>query len=189
SMTAWFITRVRTWWNKLAYYLFVASMIVPFQMVMYTMVFTADRLSLNNPVGVLVLYLGFGAGLSVFMFSGFVRSIPLEIEEAATIDGCRPLSLFFRIVFPMLRPIAVTVAVLNAMWIWNDYLLPYLVLGTDRYKTLPVTIQITMQGAYGSVDWGGFMAMLVLAIIPILLFYAFCQKYIIKGVIAGAIKG
>ncbi len=189
SMTAWFITRVRTWWSRCLYYLFIASMIVPFQMVMYTMVYTADRLKLNNPVGVLFLYLGFGAGLSIFMFSGFVRSIPLEIEEAATIDGCRPVSLFFRVIFPMLRPISVTVAVLNAMWIWNDYLLPYLVLGTDRYKTLPVTIQITMQGAYGAVDWGGFMAMLVLAIIPIILFYAFCQKYIIKGVIAGAVKG
>jgi len=189
SMTAWFITRIRNLWTKLLYVLFIFSMIVPFQMVMYTMVFTADRLHLNNPVGALVLYLGFGAGLSVFMFSGFVRSIPLELEEAATIDGCKPLQLFFRIVFPVMRPTAVTVAVLNAMWIWNDYLLPYLVLGTEKYKTLPVTIQITMQGAYGSVDWGGFMATLVLAIIPIVIFYLSCQKFIIKGVIAGAVKG
>lgn len=189
SMTAWYLTRIRTWWTKLLYLLFVFSMIVPFQMVMYSMVFTADRLSLDTPWGIPLLYLGFGAGLSVFMFSGFVKSVPLEVEEAATIDGCRPLTLFWRIVFPMLRPIAVTVAILNAMWIWNDYLLPYLVLGTDQYKTLPVTIQIAMQGAYGSVDWGGFMAMLVLAIVPIVVFYLVCQKYIISGVIAGAVKG
>ncbi len=189
SMTAWFITRVKNVFTKILYTLFVFSMIVPFQMVMYAMVFTADRLHLNNPIGILLLYLGFGSGLSVFIFSGFVKSIPLDIEEAATIDGCRPLQLFFRIVFPIMRPTAVTVAVLNAMWIWNDYLLPYLVLGTEKYKTLPVTIQIAMQGAYGSVDWGGFMAMLVLAIIPIVIFYLICQKYIIKGVIAGAVKG
>ncbi len=189
SMTAWFITRVKSFWTRLLYTLFIFSMIVPFQMVMYTMVFTADQLQLNNPVGALVLYLGFGSGLSIFMFSGFVKSIPLELEEAATIDGCKPLQLFYYVVFPVMRPTAVTVAVLNAMWIWNDYLLPYLVLGTEKYKTLPVTIQITMQGAYGSVDWGGFMAMLVLAIIPIVVFYLSCQKYIIKGVIAGAVKG
>ncbi len=189
SMTAWYITRVKSILTKLLYTLFVFSMIVPFQMVMYTMVFTADRLHLNNPVGILLLYLGFGSGLSVFMFSGFIKSIPHDIEEAATIDGCKPLQLFFKIVFPILRPTAITVAVLNAMWIWNDYLLPYLVLGTEQYKTLPVTIQITMQGAYGSVDWGGFMAMLVLAIIPIVVFYISCQKYIIKGVLAGAVKG
>ncbi len=189
AMTAWFITRVRSVLNKIIYLLFVFSMIVPFQMVMYTMVFTADRLQLNNPIGILVLYLGFGAGLSVFMFSGFIKGIPIDIEEAAIIDGCDPISLFFRVIFPVLRPIAVTIAVLNAMWIWNDYLLPYLVLGTDKYKTLPVTIQIAMQGAYGTVDWGGFMAMLVLAIIPIVIFYLSCQRFIIKGVIAGAVKG
>lgn len=189
SMTAWFITRVRSTLNSIIYLLFVFSMIVPFQMVMYTMVFTADQLKLNNPIGILVLYLGFGAGLSVFMFSGFIKGIPTDIEEAATIDGCDPITMFFKVVFPILRPIAVTVAVLNAMWIWNDYLLPYLVLGTDKYKTLPVTIQIAMQGAYGSVDWGGFMAMLVLAIIPIVVFYLSCQRFIIKGVIAGAVKG
>ncbi len=189
SMTAWYLARVKTPITRLIYGLLIFSMIVPFQMVMYTMVFIADRLSLDNPFGVLLLYLGFGSGLSVFMFSGFVRSIPKELEEAATIDGCEPMQLFFRVIFPVLRPIAVTVAVLNAMWIWNDYLLPYLILGTEKYKTLPVTIQITMQGAYGAVDWGGFMAMLVLAIIPIVVFYLFCQKYIIKGVIAGAVKG
>ncbi len=189
AMTAWYITRLKTTFHKLLYALFVFSMIVPFQMVMYSMVYTADVLSLNNPIGILVLYLGFGAGLSVFMFCGFVKSIPLDIEEAAVIDGCKPLQLFFRVVFPVMRPTAITIAVLNAMWIWNDYLLPYLVLGTEKYKTLPVTIQITMQGAYGAVDWGGFMAMLVLAIIPIVIFYAFAQKYIIKGVIAGAVKG
>ena len=189
SMTAWFITRISTTLTRLLYYLFVFSMIVPFQMVMYSMVYTADQLKLNNPVGILILYLGFGAGLSVFMFSGFIKGIPVDIEEAAIIDGCTPLVLFFRVVFPVLRPVSVTVAVLNAMWIWNDYLLPYLILGTDQYKTLPVTIQIAMQGAYGSVDWGGFMAMLVLAIIPIVIFYLSCQRYIIKGVIAGAVKG
>jgi len=189
SMSAWYLTRVKTTLSRVIYGLLVFSMIVPFQMVMYSMVFIADRLSLNNPVGVLILYLGFGAGLSVFMFSGFVQDIPKELEEAATIDGCHPVQMFFRVIFPVLRPVAVTVAVLNAMWIWNDYLLPYLILGTERYKTLPVTIQITMQGAYGAVDWGGFMAMLVLAIIPIVIFYLLCQKYIIKGVIAGAVKG
>ena len=189
SMTAWYLTRVSTALTRNIYGALIFSMIVPFQMVMYAMVFIADRLSMSNPVGVLILYWGFGAGLSVFMFSGFVRAIPKELEEAATIDGCRPVEMFFRVIFPVLRPVAVTVAVLNAMWIWNDYLLPYLVLGTERYKTLPVTIQITMQGAYGAVDWGGFMAMLVLAIIPIVVFYLFCQKYIIKGVIAGAVKG
>ncbi|MGN0172263.1 MAG: carbohydrate ABC transporter permease [Acutalibacteraceae bacterium] len=189
SMSAWYITRVRSRITKALYLLFVFSMIVPFQMVMYTTVYTANVLHLDNPVGILLLYLGFGAGLSVFMLSGFIKAIPTDIEEAATIDGCHPLQTFFLVVFPVLRPTAITVAILNAMWIWNDYLLPYLVLGTEKYKTLPVTIQIAMQGAYGSIDWGGFMAMLVLAIIPIILFYLFCQKYIIKGVIAGAVKG
>ena len=188
SMTAWFITRVKNKFTKLLYYAFVFSMIVPFQMVMYTMTFTVTKLSLNNPVGIVFVYLGFGAGLSVFMLSGFVKSIPLEVEEAAMIDGCSPIQTFFRVVFPMLKPTAITVAILNAMWIWNDYLLPYLILGTGQ-KTVPVAIQIAMQGAYGSVDWGGFMAMLVLAIIPIIVFYLSCQKYIIKGVIAGAVKG
>lgn len=188
SMTAWYIVRVKTKLTKALYYLFLFSMIVPFQMVMYTMTFIVNRLSFDNIFGIVLVYLGFGAGLSVFMFTGFVKGIPQEIEEAATIDGCNPVQTYFLVVFPMLKPTAITVAILNAMWIWNDYLLPYLVLGTDS-KTIPVAIQIAMQGAYGSTDYGGFMAMLVLAIIPIVIFYISSQKYIIKGVIAGAVKG
>lgn len=188
SMTAWYITRVKSKFTKILYYLLVFSMIVPFQMVMFTMTYTAGKLSLNNLIGIIFIYLGFGAGMSVFMMCGFMKSVPLEIEEAAMIDGCTPIQTFFMIVFPILKPTAVTVAVLNAMWIWNDYLLPYLVLGTDN-KTMPVAIQLAMQGAYGSVNWGGFMAMLVIAIIPIVVFYLFCQKYIIRGVTAGAVKG
>ena len=163
-------------------------MIVPFQMVMYTMTFIVNRMNFDNVFGILFVYLGFGAGLTVFMFTGFVKSIPLEVEEAATIDGCNPLQTYFRIVFPMLKSTAITVAILQAMWIWNDYLLPYLILGSD-HKTVPVAIQLAMQGAYGSTDYGGFMAMLVLNIIPIIIFYICSQKYIIKGVIAGAVKG
>lgn len=188
SMAAWYIVRVKSRLTKFLYLLLTFSMIVPFQMVMYTMTFVVNKISFDNIVGIIFVYLGFGAGLSVFMMSGFVKSIPLEIEEAATIDGCSPLQTFFTVVFPILKPTAITVAILNAMWIWNDYLLPYLVLGTDD-KTVPVAIQIAMQGAYGSTDYGGLMAMLVLAIIPIILFYVFCQKYIIKGVVAGAVKG
>ena len=188
SMTSWYIIRIKNKFTKGLYYAFVFSMIVPFQMVMFTMTYIVGKLNLNNVVGIVFVYLGFGAGLSVFMLSGFVKSIPLEIEEAATIDGCNPLQCFFRVVFPILKPTAITVAILNAMWIWNDYLLPYLVLGTDN-KTIPVAIQIAMQGAYGDTDMGGFMAMLVLAIIPIIIFYLLCQKHIIKGVIAGAVKG
>lgn len=188
SMTAWFIVRVKTKLTKALYYVFVFSMIVPFQMVMYTMTFMVTSLAFDNVVGIVLVYLGFGAGLSVFMFTGFVKSVPLEIEEAATIDGCNPLQTFFIVVFPMLKPIAITVAILNAMWIWNDYLLPYLILGSD-HKTVPVAIQLAMQGAYGSTDYGGFMAMLVVSIIPIIIFYVCSQKYIIKGVIAGAVKG
>ena len=188
SMTSWYIIRIKNKLTKSLYYAFVFSMIVPFQMVMFTMTYIVDKLNLNNVVGIVFVYLGFGAGLSVFMLSGFVKSIPLEIEEAATIDGCNPLQCFFRVVFPILKPTAITVAILNAMWIWNDYLLPYLILGTDN-KTIPVAIQIAMQGAYGDTDMGGFMAMLVLAIIPIIIFYLLCQKHIIKGVIAGAVKG
>ena len=188
SMTAWYIVRVRNKLTKLLYYLFVFSMIVPFQMVMYTMTYVVSEINFDNIFGIVLVYLGFGAGLSVFMLSGFIKSIPLDIEEAATIDGCTPLACFFRVVFPVLRPTVITVAILNAMWIWNDYLLPYLILGT-RQKTVPVAIQLSMQGAYGSTDYGGLMAMLVLAIIPIIIFYLVCQKYIIKGVIAGAVKG
>lgn len=188
SMTAWYITRVKNKFTKGIYYLFLFSMIVPFQMVMFTMTAVCIKLGLNNIFGIIPVYLGFGSGLSVFMFSGFIKSLPREIEEAAMIDGCSPLKTFFVVVFPILKPTAITVAILNAMWIWNDFLLPYLLLGTNN-KTLSVAIQITMQGAYGSINWGGFMAMLVLAIIPIIIFYMFCQKYIIKGVIDGAVKG
>lgn len=188
SMTAWYLTRVKAAWAKWLYLLFVFSMIVPFQMVMYTLTYVVGQVGLNTVVGVPFVYLGFGAGLSVFILSGFVRGIPLELEEAATIDGAGPLQCFFRVIFPVMRPTAVTVAILNAMWIWNDYLLPYLVLGTER-KTVPVAIQIAMQGAYGSTDYGGLMAMLVLAILPIIAFYLVGQKYIISGVIAGAVKG
>lgn len=188
SMTAWYLIRVKNKMTKVLYYVFVFSMIVPFQMVMYTMTFMVTSLCFDNVVGIVLVYLGFGAGLSVFMFAGFVKGVPLEVEEAATIDGCNPLQTFFMIVFPMLKPTAITVAILNAMWIWNDYLLPYLILGSDN-KTVPVAIQLAMQGAYGSTDYGGFMAMLVLSIIPIIIFYISSQKYIIKGVIAGAVKG
>ena len=188
SMTAWYIVRVKSKFNKAIYYLFLFSMIVPFQMVMFTMIAVCIKLNLNNIFGIIPVYLGFGSGLSVFMFSGFVKGMPREIEEAAMIDGCSPLKTFFLVVFPILKPTAITVAILNAMWIWNDFLLPYLLLGTTD-KTLSVAIQIAMQGAYGSIDWGGFMAMLVLAIIPIIVFYLICQKYIIKGVIDGAVKG
>ena len=188
SMTAWYIVRVKDKLTKVLYYAFVFSMIVPFQMVMYTMTFVVTSVYFDNVFGIILVYLGFGAGLAVFMFSGFVKSIPLEIEEAATIDGCTPLQTFFQIVFPMLKPTAISVAILNAMWVWNDYLLPYLILGSD-HKTVPVAIQLAMQGAYGSTDYGGFMAMLVVSIIPIIAFYISSQKYIIKGVIAGAVKG
>lgn len=188
SMTAWYLVRVKNRFTKLLYYLFVFSMIVPFQMVMFTMTYVVGRVGFDNVVGIVPIYLGFGAGLSVFMLSGFIKGIPLDIEEAATIDGCTPWQCFVHVVFPVLRPTAVTAAILNAMWIWNDYLLPYLILGT-RQKTIPVAIQIAMQGAYGSTDYGGLMAMLVLAIIPIIAFYLVGQKYIIEGVIAGAVKG
>lgn len=188
SMTAWYITRVKTKLNKIIYYLFIFSMIVPFQMVMFTMTSISAKLGLNSVLGIIPVYLGFGSGLSVFMFSGFIKGLPREIEEAAMIDGCNPLKSFFYVVFPILKPTAITVAILNAMWIWNDFLLPYLLLGSGN-KTLSVAIQLAMQGAYGAIDWGGFMAMLVLSVIPIIIFYLLCQKYIIKGVIDGAVKG
>lgn len=188
SMASWFIVRVKNKFTKAIYFLFAFSMIVPFQMVMYTMTFIVNRISFDNVFGIVFVYLGFGAGLSVFMFTGFVKAVPLEIEEAAEIDGCNPLQTFFLVVFPILKPTIITVSILNSMWVWNDYLLPYLILGTD-HKTVPVAIQIAMQGAYGSTDYGGLMAMLVLAIIPIVIFYIASQKYIIKGVISGAVKG
>ena len=186
AMCAWFITRVKTWYTKLIYILFAFSMIVPFQMVMYPMSQVANTLHLDNMFGIVIIYLGFGAGLSVFMFAGFVKSVPLEIEEAAMIDGCGPMKTFFLIDVPILRPSAITVAILQAMWIWNDYLLPTLIL--SDVKTLPMAIQY-LRGGYGSIDMAAMMAMLVLAIIPIIIFYFACQKYIIKGVMAGAVKG
>lgn len=189
SMTAYYISRVHSKVTSALYYMFVFSMIVPFQMVMFSMVALADQFHLKNPVGMCILYLGFGAGLSVFMFSGFVKSIPLEIEEAAMIDGATPLETYFQVVFPILKPTAITVAILNAMWIWNDYLLPYLVIGVGtKYKTIPVVVQMLV-GSNGNKDMGALMAMLVVAIIPIIIFYMFCQKYIIEGVVAGAVKG
>ena len=188
SMCAWYICRVKNAATNTIYYLCLFSMIVPFQMVMFTLSKIANILHLNNPVGIIVVYLGFGAGLSVFMFVGFVKSIPLEIEEAAMIDGCTPLQTFFQVVLPILKPTCITVTILKAMWIWNDYLLPYLVLDIKKYKTIPIAVQY-LKGGYGSVDMGAMMGVLVLAIIPIIIFYLFCQRYIIEGVVAGAVKG
>ena len=187
SMTAWYIVRVKSFFTAILYYALVFSMIVPFQMVMFTMSKTANVLGLDNPLGIILIYTGFGSGLSVFMFTGFIKTVPLGIEEAATIDGCNSLQVFWRVVFPILKPTAITVAILNSMWIWNDYLLPYLVIGND-YQTIPVAIQY-LKGGYGSVDMGAMMAMLVLSIIPVIIFYLTSQKYIIKGVAAGAVKG
>jgi len=188
SMCGWYITRVKNKFTSGIYYLCVFSMIIPFQMVMFTLSKVADVLQFNNPIGIIFVYLGFGAGLAVFMFCGFVKGIPLEIEEAAMIDGCNPIQTYFQIVLPILKPTCITVAILQAMWIWNDYLLPYLVLDIKKYKTIPIAVQY-LKGGYGSVDMGAMMAMLVLAIIPIVIFYMTCQKYIIEGVIAGAVKG
>lgn len=187
SMTAWYITRVKSRFNSVLYYALVFSMIVPFQMVMFTMSKTANVLGLDNPAGIILIYLGFGAGLSVFMFSGFIKTVPIGVEEAAKIDGCNTFQIFWNVVFPILKPTAITVAILNTMWIWNDYLLPYLVIGND-YKTIPIAVQY-LKGGYGSVDMGAMMAMLVLSIIPVIIFYLSCQKYIIKGVASGAVKG
>lgn len=188
SMTAWYLMRVRNKFTTGLYYLFVFAMIVPFQMVMFTMSWVSNQLNLGNPFGIVLLYVGFGAGLSVFMLSGFVKSIPIDIEEAAVIDGCNPIQAFFRVVFPVMKPTAITVAILNVMWIWNDYLLPLLVLDS-KYSTLPIAIQKIFTGSYGGRDMGGLMAMLVLSIIPIILFYLFAQKHVIEGVVAGAVKG
>ena len=188
SMCGWFITRVQTWWTKLIYVLCLFSMVVPLQMVMYTLSLVANMLHLTNPWGIIIVYLGFGAGLSIFMFTGFVRSIPIEIEEAAMIDGCTPLQTFFKIVVPIMKPTYISVGILETMWIWNDFLLPYLVLDLNKYKTISIVIQY-MKGSYGSVDMGAIMAALILALIPVVIFYLSCQKYIIKGVAAGAVKG
>ncbi len=188
SMAAWYIARVDSLVCRLVYYLCVFSMVVPFQMVMFTLAKTADTLKLNTPWTIPVIYLGFGAGLAVFMFAGFVKSLPLEIEEAAAIDGCGPLRTYFLVVFPMLKPTLVSVGILETMWVWNDYLLPYLVLDRTKYMTIPIHIQY-LKGSYGSVDLGATMAMIMMSIIPIIVFYLSCQKYIIKGVVSGAVKG
>ena len=188
SMAAWYIARVNNKFCKAMYYIFVFSMVVPFQMVMFTLAKTADTLKLNTPLTIPIIYLGFGAGLAVFMFAGFIKGLPLEIEEAAAIDGCDPIQTFFLVVLPMLKPTMISVGILEIMWIWNDYLLPYLVLDRTKYMTIPIHIQY-LQGSYGSVDLGAIMALITLSIIPVIVFYLTCQKHIIKGVAAGAVKG
>ena len=188
SMCAWYITRIQTRFTKALYLLCVFSMVVPFQMVMFTLSLVADRTGLNTPWRIIIIYLGFGAGLAVFMFCGFVKSIPLEIEEAAMIDGCNPLRMFFSIVLPIMKPTYISVGILETMWVWNDFLLPYLVLDLNRFKTISIAIQY-MKGSYGRVDMGAIMAALILAVIPVIIFYLACQKHIIKGVAAGAVKG
>ena len=188
SMCALYISRVKTRGTKIIYTLCLFAMVVPFQMEMYTLSKIANMLKLDNPWGLVMIYLGFGAGLAVFMFTGFVKSIPLEIEEASMIDGCTPLQCFFRVVLPVMKPTCITIAILDAMWIWNDYLLPVLVLDTKKYKTISIAIQY-LKGGYGSIDMGAMMGVLVLSIIPIIVFYLFCQRYIIEGVVAGAVKG
>ena len=189
SMCAWYITRVKSKLSNACYYLFVFSMVVPFQMLMFTLSATPDRIGLSNPYNICVIYLGFGAGLAVFMFCGFMKSVPLEIEEAAMIDGCNPLQIFFLIVLPILKPTLISVGILETMWLWNDYLLPYLVLDrTKGYTTIPIFIQY-FKGSYGKVEMGPMMASIMLTVLPIIIVYIFCQKYIIKGVVAGAVKG
>ena len=188
SMCAWYITRVKSKFSKIMYFLCVFSMVVPFQMVMFTLSLIANRMRLNTPFGLIIVYLGFGAGLAVFMFCGFVKSIPVEIEEAAMIDGCTPLKTFFLVVLPIMKPTYISVGILETMWIWNDFLLPYLVLDVKKYRTISMAIQY-MRGSYGRVDMGAIMATLVMAVIPVIVFYLSCQKYIIKGVAAGAVKG
>lgn len=188
SMAAWYISRVNSRFAKLVYALCTFSMIVPFQMVQFTLSNTATMLHLNTPFTIPVVYLGFGAGLAIFMFTGFVKQIPLEIEEAAVMDGCTPVKTFFKVVLPMLSPSLISVGILEAMWVWNDYLLPYLVLDINKYRTIPIHIQY-LRGSYGQVDMGASMALIILALLPVVLIYLFCQKYIIKGVAAGAVKG
>ena len=188
SMAAWYIARVDSIFCKIVYFLCVFSMVVPFQMVMFTLSKTADTLKLNTPWTIPIVYLGFGAGLAIFMFVGFVKSIPLEIEEAAAIDGCGPVRTFFEVVLPMLKPTLISVGILEIMWVWNDYLLPVLVLDINKYRTIPIHIQY-LKGSYGTVDLGATMALILLSIIPVIIFYLACQKHIIKGVAAGAVKG
>ena len=188
SMAAWYISRVDSTFCRIVYYGCVFSMVVPFQMVMFTLAKTADTLSLNTPWTIPVIYLGFGAGLAVFMFVGFIKGIPLDIEEAAAIDGCNPFRTYFSVVLPMMKPTMISVAILELMWIWNDYLLPYLVLDIKKYRTIPIHIQY-LKGSYGTVDLGATMALILLSIVPVIIFYLTCQKHIIKGVAAGAVKG
>lgn len=187
SMAAWYIVRVQNKITSAIYYVFIASMVVPFQMVMYTMTKVANMTHLDNYIGIVVLYLGFGAPMAVFMFTGSVKGLPTELEEAALIDGCTPLNMFFRVIFPVMKPILITVAILDAMWVWNDFQLPYLIIGT-KYRTVPVAIQYLKSG-YGSMDYGHLMAVIVVALIPIVIFYFACQKYIIEGIVDGAVKG
>ena len=187
-MTAWYVSRIDSKFCRIVYALCLFSMIVPFQMVMFTLSKTADSLKLNTPYTIPIVYLGFGAGLAIFMLSGFVKSVPLAMEEAAFIDGCGPVRVFFGIVLPVLKPTLISVAILEIMWVWNDYLLPYLVLDRTKYMTIPIQIQY-LKGSYGTVDLGATMAMILLGIIPVIIFYLACQKYIIKGVAAGAVKG
>lgn len=188
SMTAWYVTRVNSKICKIIYYFCVFSMVVPFQMVMYTLSKTADKLHLNSPVGILVVYLGFGAGLAIFMFSGFVKGIPIEVEEAASVDGAGPLRTYFGVVVPIMKPTIISVGILETMWIWNDYLLPYLIFSGTNYRTIPIHIQY-LNGSYGQTDMGAIMALIIVSILPIIIFYFACQKYIIEGVVAGAVKG
>mgnify|MGYP001064082028 FL=1 len=188
SMCGWYVTRVQNTVTRALKFGFIFSMVVPFQMLMFTLAKTADTLRLNTPVGIVVVYLGFGAGMAVFMFSNFAQSMPLEIEEAASIDGCNPLQIYFKVVFPIMKPTFVSVGILEIMWVWNDYLLPYLVLDIKKYKTIPIVIQY-LKGGFGSVDMGTIMACIVLEILPVIIFYIICQRYIIEGVVAGAVKG
>ena len=188
SMCAWYITRVNSILSKVVYYLFVFSMVVPFQILMFTLSSTADRLNLDDPYKICIIYLGFGAGLAVFMFTGFMKTIPVELEEAAMIDGCNPIRTFFSIDLPVLKPTLISVAILEAMWLWNDYLLPYLVLDRKKYTTIPILIQY-FKGSYGSVQMGPMMACILMTILPVIILYLAAQKYIIEGVVAGAVKG
>lgn len=188
SMTAWWIVRTDNWFAKTLYIVFLLNLIVPFQMIMFTLSWMADKLNLSNPVGLWVIYLGFGAGLAVFIFTGFVKGIPIELEEAALMDGCGPIRTFFLVVLPVMKPAVVTVAILEIMWLWNDYLLPYLTLDLKKYKTIPIAVQY-LRGGFGSIDMGAMMGVLVLAMIPIIIFYLSSQKHIVKGVVAGAVKG
>lgn len=188
SMTAWYVIRVNSLFSKVCYYLFVFSMIVPFQMLMYPLSKVSDQLNLNSPWTIPIVYLGFGAGMASFMISGFIKTLPLEIEEAAAIDGCGAVRTFFTVVLPMLKPTLISVGILEIMWLWNDYLLPYMVLDIKKFRTIPIHIQY-LQGSYGRVDYGATMALIVISIVPVIVFYLLCQKHIIKGVAAGAVKG